>query len=124
MRGRAAYWIADRGVYRCIEVKLAPSGLSDFVAALPPTMLTNDDAGVELIVQAGTGARAAKGGLYRRPVSCRDAAFLGGSEVHFHFWMRCALAEAWQSAMLALSEQSRLGAGEHEREAVDQFRLR
>ncbi len=82
MRGRAAYWIADRRVYHCIEV--GPFGAewvvarrSDFVAALPPTMLTNDDAGVEVIAQARTSTHAAKGGFHRHPVFCRDAALLG-----------------------------------------------
>src|SRR5262245_12070690 len=43
--------------------------------------------------------------------------------MHFHFWMRCALAQARQSAMLALAEEGRLGAGKHEGEAVGQRRL-
>ena len=69
VRGGAAYWISDRGVYRCIEV--CPFGAewvvgrrSDFVAALPSTMFTDDDAGVELIVQSDTGTHAAKGGFH------------------------------------------------------------
>ena len=69
VRGGAAYWISDCGVYRCIEV--GPFGAewvvgrrSNFVAALPPTMFTDDNAGVELIVQSDTGTHAAKGGFH------------------------------------------------------------
>ena len=53
--------IGSRTVGSTVALKLARS---NFVAALPPTMFTDDNAGVELIVQSDTGTHAAKGGFH------------------------------------------------------------
>jgi len=129
VRGRTAYWIANRGVDHRIKVRpfraeWVVAGCGDFIAALPPPVLANYDAGIEVIIQADACTHAAEGGFYRHPVSFRDAAFRGDGGVHFHFGMRCAFAQTWQSAVLALTKKRRLGTGKHEREAVDQLRLR
>ena len=69
-------------------------------------MLPDDDTGIELIVQADTRTHAAEGRLQGYPIAGRDAAFPGGSGVHFDFRMGRALAQAWQSAMLRLWQNS------------------
>src|SRR5207253_2008964 len=86
-------------------------------AGLPPAVLADDDARVEIVVEARAGAHAAIGRLDRHPLADGDATRRGRARVQFDLWVERALAQARQRALLRLTEQGRLRAGQDEREA-------
>jgi hypothetical protein len=108
-----------------VALKLAPVGAeravsrnAQFVAALPPTMLPDDDPGGEsqLIIQRDAGARRARRCLDRDPVPSHQAESRSRKGVDLDLGMRVAFAQTWRGAMLGLAEECRLGASQYQRE--------
>src|SRR6516162_363860 len=67
---------------------------ADLRACLPPAMLADDDAGVEVAVEPGAGTHTAFRGLDRHPVAIGDAARPRRLRMKLHFGMRGAFAQA------------------------------
>ena len=68
------------------------AGSAEFGASLPPAVLADNDARVEMLVEPRSGAHLALGGLDRYPVAGSNAACLGSCGVEFDFRMRGAFA--------------------------------
>src|SRR6478672_6120777 len=98
--------------------------LTKLFAGLPPAVLTDDDARIELVVETGSGTHGADRGLERYPATGADIA--GGCRlgVHFQFRMQGSRAQAWNRAMLRLAENRWLGAGQRQRIAGRSLRRR
>jgi len=78
---------------------------------LPPAMLADDDAGVEVVVEPGAGAHLR--GLDRQPVAIGDAARWRRCGTQLDFRMRGALVQAGQRVVLMRSSSARLGMIQH-----------
>src|SRR5437773_6266703 len=126
MSWRAAHRIAVRRVHGKIEIgalrgERIVARRIEFLAGLPPAMLANDDARIELVIEAGLGSHAARRCLNGDPAAGRDAARRCRVGMQFDLRVLCALSQAWQGAMLRLAEECGLRASEHQREPRDKI---
>lgn len=108
----AADGIANGGVDRQVEVRavrIERIGIanSQFIAALPPAVLADDNAWIELFAETRPGLHSAGRGTHVDPISILDSACCGGRWIQFDLWMQCALAQARQCTVLGLT--NRLG---------------
>src|SRR5262245_50400306 len=115
MRGRAADRVARSSVNEQVAIgahrpERVVAGRADLGAGLPPAVGTNRDPGVEVVVQPGAGAHAARWRLDRHPVAIGNPARLRRRGMELHFGMRDALAQTRQRVVLGLAEQRRFRA--------------
>jgi len=99
MARRAAHRITRNRVYCAIEIRASIAERivtckAQFLARFPPSMLTNDDASIELIIQPSYRSHAARGRRHDDPCARSDAALTCRVRVQFHFGMRCAPPQA------------------------------
>ena len=111
----AADGIANGGVDRQVEVSAGRIeririANSQFIATLPPAMLADDNAWIELFAETRPGSHSAGRGAHVNPVAVLDSACCGSHRVQFDLRMQCALAQAWQCAVLGLTKQTGFGA--------------
>ena len=111
--------IADGGVDGQIEIRALRA--ERVIAGAPNSSQLchqpcspDDDARIKSVVQPGACPHAAGRRLDRHPVPGADAARRRRVRMQFHLRIERALAQARQGAMLALAEQGRLGAGQHQ----------
>ena len=114
-----------------VRLKFVPSGLngseianSQFIATLPPAMLADDNAWIELVAEARPGPHSAGRGAHVNPVAVLDSACCRSRRIEFDLRMQCALAQARQCTMLGLTKETGLGAGQDQREGSSQVRAR
>src|SRR5450432_3520131 len=129
MRWGAADGIANSGVDGQVEIRAVRTeriGIagSQFIASLPPAMLTDDNAWVELWTETRPGSHSAGRGAHVNPISILDAACCSGRRMQFDLRMQCALAQTRQRTMLALTKQAGLGARQDQRIASSQVGAR
>src|ERR1700730_9791149 len=120
MRWGAADGIANGGVDGQVEIRAVRTeriGIagSQFIASLPPAMLADDNAWVELWAETRPGSHSAGRGAHVNPISILDAARRSSRRMQFDLRMQCALAQAQQCTMLALAKQAGLGARQDQR---------
>ena len=123
----AADGIANGGVDRQIEVSAGRIeririANSQFIATLPPAMLADDNAWIELFAETRPGLHSAGRGTHVDPISILDSAYCGGRWIQFDLWMQCALAQARQSTVLGLTKQTRFGARQDQRKGRGEVR--
>ena len=97
---------------------------SQFIASLPPAMLADDNAWIELFAETRPGSHSAGRGAHVNPISVLDSACCGSRRIQFDLRMQCALAQTRQCTMLGLTKQAGLGAGQDQREGSSQVRAR
>src|ERR1700688_3065679 len=112
--------ITNGGVDRQVEIRAVRSeriGIdgSQFIASLPPAMLTDDNAWVELWAETRPGSHSARGGAHVNPISILDTACCSSRRMQLDLRMQCALAQTRQCTMLALTKQAGLGARQDQR---------
>jgi hypothetical protein len=125
----AANRIANGGVDRQVEVCAAlieRVGIanSQFIATLPPAMLADDNAWIEVFAETRPGSHPAGRGTHVNPISVVDSACCGSRGMQFDLRMQSAFAQTWQCAMLALTKQAGLGAGQDQGETASQVGVR
>ena len=96
----AADGIANGGVDRQVEVRavrIERIGIanSQFIAALPPAVLADDNAWIELFAEPRPGSHSAGRGAHVNPVTVLDSACCGSRGIQFDLRMQCALARCW-----------------------------
>ena len=69
-------------------------GNSQLVATLPPAMLTDDNAWIELFAEARPGSHAAGRSAHVNPIAILDAACRGRRRIEFDLRMQRTLAQA------------------------------
>src|SRR5258708_8308675 len=129
MRWSAADRIANGGVNRQIEVcaiRIERIGIanSQFVASLPPAMLADNDTWIKFFAEKRPGSHPPGRGAHVNPVSVLDSSHRSGRGMQFDLGVQSAFAQTWQCAMLALTKQAGLGAGQYQREGGSQIRAR
>ena len=87
-------------------------------------MLADCHAGVEVCVEASAGSHAAFQRFDRNPIALANPARLRRRGMQLHFWVPSALAQAGQTAMLALAKHCRLRIGQDQRKARREVRPR
>ena len=125
----AADGIANGGVDRQVEVRavrIERIGIanSQFIAALPPAVLADDNAWIELFAEPRPGSHSAGRGAHVNPVTVLDSACCGSRGIQFDLRMQCALAQTRQCTVLALTKETGLGAGQDQGEGSRQVRAR
>jgi hypothetical protein len=99
MLRRAAYWIAYRGINREIEIRSfwtvkVVGWQAELGACLPPAVLANHHAGVELVIETRSGAHGAGWRLDGDPATRMDAAFCRGLRMQLDLGVLRAFAQA------------------------------
>ena len=101
MRWRAADRVAHRGIHRQVEVasiwvSRIRAGDSEFLAPLPPAVLSDDDTLIQRIVETGLGAHrpVQRPNLY--PIAVPHLSGRRGCRVQLDFRMERASAQTWQ----------------------------
>src|SRR6516162_11392288 len=127
MRLSAADRIANGGVNRQIEVRAIRAeriggANSQFIATLPPAVLTDNNAWIDLFVEARPGAHSAGWGAHVNPIAILDSARRRGRRIQFDLRVHCVLAQTRQRTMLGLTKQTWLGAGQDQRVRSSQVR--
>src|SRR5262249_25210888 len=126
VRGGAADRITHRRTNKQVKVsaprpeRIIPRR-AKFIARLPPAMLADRDAGIEVIVEPGAGSHTAVWRLDGHPVAIRDAADLRRCGMQLDLRIGSAFAKARELAMLSLAEQRRLGARQDQRKTRRQI---
>src|SRR6476646_897777 len=87
-------------------------------------MLTDDNAWIEFFAETRPGSHSAGRGAHVNPISILDSASGGRRRMQLNLWIQCALAQARQGPMLALTKQSGFGAGQDQRKGRGQVRAR
>ena len=126
VRRRSADRIKRRAANEQVEIcTLRPERViarcADRGASLPPAVLADHHARVEVVVEARAGAHAALRRLDRDPVAVGNSARLRRHGMQFDFRMRSTPAQRWQGAVLGLAEKRRLRAGQDQRETRRQI---
>ena len=121
MSGCAAYGITYSWVYRAIVVGAITaeriiSGQTKFLAGLPPAVLADNDARIQIVVKFCARAHPPCRGCHYHPRSRRYPPRTCGVWMYFDLRIRGALAQAGQATVLRLAEQAGLRARQHERE--------
>ena len=103
MRCRAADWVHRCASDQQIEVRAQRServvaGRPELWASLPPAVLSDDDARIEMLVEPRSGAHTALWGLHRYPVAGGNAARVGRRGMKLDFRMLGAFAQPRQCA--------------------------
>ena len=93
----AAYWIANGGVNRQVEVRaIRIEGIRganlQFIASLPPAMLADNNAWIDLFVKTRAGAHSAGWGAYINPIAILDSPGCRSHGVQFDLRVHRALA--------------------------------
>jgi hypothetical protein len=117
VRWGAADGIADRGIDGGVEVGAIRTeriaiGEAQFVAALPPAMLADDDARIKLRAETCARPHGAGRGAQLDPISVADAAGRGRRGMELDLRIQRAFAQGRQRTMLGLTEHAGLGAGQ------------
>jgi len=125
MGWRAADGIANADVDHQVEVRTVrieriAIANSEFIATFPPAMLAYDDARIELFTEARPGPHSAGRGAYVDPIPVPDPAGRGCCGIHLDLRIQCALAQAWQGPVLALTKKAGLRARQDQREGCSQ----
>src|SRR5258708_8677387 len=121
----AADGIANVGVDRQVEVRAVrieriAIANSQFIATLPPAMLADDDARIELFTEARPGPHSAGRGAYVDPISVPDSACRGRRGIELDLRIQCALAQARQCRMLRLTKNTAFLARQDQRARLRQ----
>src|SRR6266478_7204049 len=94
----AANGIANGGVDRQVEVcavliERIGIAYSQFLAALPPAMLADDNARIEFFAEPRPGSHPAGRGAHGNPISIVDSACRGGCRMQLDLRVQSALAQ-------------------------------
>ena len=121
----AANGIAHRGVNCQVEigaghVERIRTCNSQFITALPPAVLADDDTRIELVAKTRAGAHSAGRGPQVNPISILDTACCGSRRIQFDLGVQCAPAQARQGPVLSLTKQTGFGASQDQREGCRQ----
>ena len=123
----AAYWIANGGVNRQVEVRaIRIEGIRganlQFIASLPPAMLADNNAWIDFFVETRSGTHSAGWGAHLNPIAILDSTRCGSRRIQFDLRVHGMLAQTGQCTMLALTKQTWLGAGQDQRVRNSQVR--
>src|SRR5256885_11735980 len=84
---------------RAVRMERIGIGNSQLVATLPPAMLTDDNAWIELFAEPRPGSHAAGRRAHVNPIAILDAACRGRRRIEFDLRMQRALAQACEGAV-------------------------
>src|SRR6202521_5983030 len=96
---------------RAVRIEQIGIPSSPFIATLPPAMLADDNARIEFFAETRPGSHSAGRGAHINPISILDSASGGRRRMQLNLRIQCALAQARQCPMLALTKQRGFGAG-------------
>jgi len=117
--------VADNQVEVCsVRTERVIAGHAKVRACLPPAVLAADDMRLKCVIHLGTRPHAASRCLNVYPVAGADTALAGSRRVQLDLRIESLPPQSRQRPMLALAKERVLGAGEDQRETLDQVRSR
>ena len=129
MGGRSANWVQCGAANQQIEIgaiggERIVCRRTEFVARLPPSVLTYDNACIDAVVEFGTRTNASFGRLDRDPIAIADATRGRCNWVQNDLGRSRVLAQTWQDTVLRLTEHRWLRTSQDQWEPRSEVRTR